>query len=229
MVWAAKDLDFLERVAWGWAIVGWLHHHLCGVAKGARYLGGCSILLQVWAWEHITIPRPLPGRLTPSFPTIHRWSYGVWETEEVFLRLYYSLFLDTQAIGEIDWTPMSVDPIPHRGVEDRAARVIGEAEEGSIPLSLYEEKYKVVLRDVAALTDHGEGMMRQLRTACLSRNQLSGEKVTSLLAKCDSTIEEYDSIAEDLESLRRNFVGEREERVVAEVERDSMRDELGRV
>ncbi|ERN12214.1 hypothetical protein AMTR_s00034p00188100 [Amborella trichopoda] len=60
MVWATRRLDYLERVAWGPTIVGWLHHHLCSVVGGAHYLGGCSIILQVWAWEHITIPRPLP-------------------------------------------------------------------------------------------------------------------------------------------------------------------------
>ncbi|ERN03638.1 hypothetical protein AMTR_s00144p00028290 [Amborella trichopoda] len=38
---------------------------------------------EVWAWEHVTIPRPLPSRLAPSFVTIHHWSYGVWEIEEI--------------------------------------------------------------------------------------------------------------------------------------------------
>ncbi|ERN04716.1 uncharacterized protein LOC110007139 [Amborella trichopoda] len=66
----------------------------------------------VWAWEHITIPRPLPGRLMPLFPTIHCWSYRVWDSERIPSRLYYSLFLDTQAIGEINWTPMRVEPAP---------------------------------------------------------------------------------------------------------------------
>ncbi|ERN16613.1 hypothetical protein AMTR_s00051p00034040 [Amborella trichopoda] len=67
--------------------------------------------LEVWAWEHITIPRPLPGRLTPSILTIHYWSYGVWDSERISLRLYYPLFLDTQAVGEINWTPMRVEPV----------------------------------------------------------------------------------------------------------------------
>ncbi|ERN16690.1 hypothetical protein AMTR_s00051p00205990 [Amborella trichopoda] len=52
VVWATKRLDYLKRVAWGLVIVGWLHHHLCSVAKGARYLGGFSIFLQFWALEH---------------------------------------------------------------------------------------------------------------------------------------------------------------------------------
>ncbi|ERN10731.1 hypothetical protein AMTR_s00027p00118650, partial [Amborella trichopoda] len=111
----------------------------------------------------------------------------------------------------------------------RIAHVIGEEEEESILLSLYEEKYKVILRDVAALTDHG----------------------ASLRAERDSAIRERDSIAEDLESLRRDFEGMREARDMGEAEmrkamdmaeaemrkardmveaeHDSIRDELERV
>ncbi|ERM98417.1 hypothetical protein AMTR_s00072p00102490 [Amborella trichopoda] len=111
---------------------------------------------------------------------------------------------------------------------DRIAHVIGEVEEGSISLSLYEEKYKVVLRDVAALTNHGEGMMRQLWTAYLGRNQFSGVEVASLHADRDSAIEERDSIAEDLESLHHDFEGMREVKDMAEMERDTIRDELER-
>ncbi|ERN02528.1 hypothetical protein AMTR_s00083p00122040 [Amborella trichopoda] len=86
--WVTRRLDYLKQVVWGSAIVSWLHYHLCSVVRGTRYLRGCSIFLHVWAWEHITIPRPLPGRLAPSFLTIHCWSYG------------------------INWTPMRVEPIP---------------------------------------------------------------------------------------------------------------------
>ncbi|ERN09185.1 hypothetical protein AMTR_s00014p00240860 [Amborella trichopoda] len=113
---------------------------------------------------------------------------------------------------------------------DMTAHVIGEEEEEeSIYLSLYEEKYRVVLRDVAALIDHGEGMMRQLRTAYLGGDQFSGEEVASLPAERDSVIEERDSIAEDLKSLRCDFKGMREARDMTKAERDSIRDELERV
>ncbi|ERN00481.1 hypothetical protein AMTR_s00231p00020500 [Amborella trichopoda] len=73
---------------------------------------------------------------------------------------------------------------------DRISHVIGEEEEESISLSLYEEKYKVILRDFAALTDHGEGMMRQLRTTYLGGDQFSCEEVTSHHVEHDSVIEE---------------------------------------
>ncbi|ERN10637.1 hypothetical protein AMTR_s00028p00194160 [Amborella trichopoda] len=107
-------------------------------------------------WEHITIPRPLPSRLAPSFPTIHRWSYGVLASERIPSWLYYSLFLDTQAVGEDDG---SLD-----------LHVSGDAHfpwlKGS-SLPQYEDRYRVVLNDIATLTDHGEGVMRELWTAYL--------------------------------------------------------------
>ncbi|ERM93738.1 hypothetical protein AMTR_s00004p00260860 [Amborella trichopoda] len=46
VVWATRHLYYLERLAWGPVIMGWLHYHLCGVAKGARYLGGCAMFFQ---------------------------------------------------------------------------------------------------------------------------------------------------------------------------------------
>ncbi|ERN06755.1 hypothetical protein AMTR_s00005p00110340 [Amborella trichopoda] len=51
----------------------------------------------------------------------------------------------------------------------RAARVIGEEEEESISLSQYEDRYKAILRDIATLTNHGDGVMLELRTAMLMR------------------------------------------------------------
>ncbi|ERN12943.1 hypothetical protein AMTR_s00050p00224980 [Amborella trichopoda] len=286
VVWATRQLDYLERVAWGPAVVGWLHYHLCSVARGACYLGGSAIFLQVRAWEHITIPCPLPGRLAPSLPTIHCWSYRVWDSERLPSRLYYLLFLDTQAVGE---TPMIVEPIPaaymsssqpfrttahlicmflvmatfpgrvYRQLDlpqtsceitppwtpimvstadedaylreiapwieewrSRAARVIRKEEEEGISLSQYEDRYKDILRDIATLTDHSEGMMRKLRAAYLDEGRLPTDEIASLHAERDSAIEELDSIAEDFEHLCQNFDG-----VVAK--RDSVRDELERV
>ncbi|ERN16548.1 hypothetical protein AMTR_s00031p00150190 [Amborella trichopoda] len=84
VVWVTRRLDYMERVAWG----------------------------PVIAWEHITSPRPLLGLLAQSFPMIHCWSYGVWDSERIPSRLYYSLFLDTQRVEEINWTPMRVEHVP---------------------------------------------------------------------------------------------------------------------
>ncbi|ERN08839.1 hypothetical protein AMTR_s00015p00059040 [Amborella trichopoda] len=104
----------------------------------------------------------------------------------------------------------------------RAARVIGEKEEEGISLPQYEDRYRVVLRDIATLIDHGEGVMRELRTAYLDEGRSSIDEVASLHVECDSAIEERDSIAEDFEHLCQNF-----DRMVAG--RDFIRDELKRV
>ncbi|ERN18201.1 hypothetical protein AMTR_s00054p00218090 [Amborella trichopoda] len=83
----------------------------------------------------------------------------------------------------------------------KAARVIGKEEEEGISLPQYEDRYRVVLRDIATLTNHGEGVMRGLRTAYLDEGRSYTGEVTSLHAERDSAIEERDSIAQDFEHL----------------------------
>ncbi|ERM97364.1 hypothetical protein AMTR_s00073p00196070 [Amborella trichopoda] len=104
----------------------------------------------------------------------------------------------------------------------KATQVIGEEEDDSISLPKYEDKYKAILRDIAPLTDHGEGVMRELRTTYLDEGRSSTDEVASLRVECDSAIEEQVLIVEDFEHLCLNF-----NRVV--VGRDFMRDELKRV
>ncbi|ERN12158.1 hypothetical protein AMTR_s00034p00047290 [Amborella trichopoda] len=65
----------------------------------------------------------------------------------------------------------------------RAARVIDEEEEEGISLPLYEDTYRAILR--ATLTDPGEGVMRELRTAYLNDVRSSTNEVPSLRAECD--------------------------------------------
>ncbi|ERM97840.1 hypothetical protein AMTR_s00118p00111160 [Amborella trichopoda] len=62
VVWVTRRLDYLERVAWGQAIVGWLHHHLCSVAKVAHSLGVVQFFSR-FGHGNISIPHPLSGRL----------------------------------------------------------------------------------------------------------------------------------------------------------------------
>ncbi|ERN10624.1 hypothetical protein AMTR_s00028p00180650 [Amborella trichopoda] len=102
------------------------------------------------------------------------------------------------------------------------ARFIGEEEEEGISLSQYEDRYRALLRDKATLTEHGEGVMRVLRTAYFDEGRSSNDEVASLRAEHDSVVEEQDSIAEDFEHPHQNY-----DRMVEE--RDSLRDELERV
>ncbi|ERN18494.1 hypothetical protein AMTR_s00192p00040250 [Amborella trichopoda] len=112
---------------------------------------------------------------------------------------------------------------------DRIAQVIGVEEHECISLSLYEEKYRVVLRDVATLTDHGERRMQQFRIAYLGGNQFFDEEVTSLSAKRDLALEERDLILEDLESLRRDFEGRGTWQNKTQPEIDSLIDKSGKL
>ncbi|ERN12073.1 hypothetical protein AMTR_s00035p00192640 [Amborella trichopoda] len=86
----------------------------------------------------------------------------------------------------------------------------------------HEDRYRALLRDIATLTEHGEGVMRELRTAYLDEGRSSTDEVASLRAECDSAVEERDSIAKEFEHLCQSF-----DRMVEE--RDSLRDELERV
>ncbi|ERN16547.1 hypothetical protein AMTR_s00031p00150150 [Amborella trichopoda] len=104
----------------------------------------------------------------------------------------------------------------------KAARVIGEVEEEGISLSQYEDRYRALLRDIATLTERGEGVMQEVRTAYLDEGRSSVDAVASLRAKRDSAIKARDSIAEDFEHLHHNF-----DRMV--VGHDFMRDKLERV
>ncbi|ERN05602.1 hypothetical protein AMTR_s00271p00013300, partial [Amborella trichopoda] len=76
----------------------------------------------------------------------------------------------------------------------RAARVIGKKEEEGISLSQYEDRYGALLRDIATMTEHDEGMMREMRTAYLDEGRLSTDEVASLRAERDSAVEERDLI-----------------------------------
>ncbi|ERN16612.1 hypothetical protein AMTR_s00051p00034000 [Amborella trichopoda] len=84
----------------------------------------------------------------------------------------------------------------------RAAQVIGEEEEEGISMSQYEAKYRAILRDIATLTDHGEGVMGELRTAYLDEDRSSTGEVASLRAEHDSAVEERDLIVKDFEHIR---------------------------
>lgn len=63
-----NDLEAAGRLSWGSATLAFLYRQLCLASKkGARELGGCLILLQIWSWEHIHIGRPaIVGPLEPE-------------------------------------------------------------------------------------------------------------------------------------------------------------------
>ncbi|KAJ3674549.1 hypothetical protein LUZ60_005165 [Juncus effusus] len=54
-------MSVLDRWAWGSGVLAYLYRALCkGTHKKRKNMGGCIMLLQLWAWEHITVGRPVP-------------------------------------------------------------------------------------------------------------------------------------------------------------------------
>jgi mobile domain-containing protein len=54
-----RDLGRVAEYNWGSATLAYLYCHLCRASrKGAKDIGGCLLLLQIWSWEHIHIGRP---------------------------------------------------------------------------------------------------------------------------------------------------------------------------
>ncbi|KAH9602912.1 hypothetical protein KSS87_013902 [Heliosperma pusillum] len=55
-----RDLDAIDDFSWGSAVLATLYRNLCRSSNmKARDIGGPLILLQLWAWERITIARPI--------------------------------------------------------------------------------------------------------------------------------------------------------------------------
>ncbi|XP_057517863.1 serine/threonine-protein phosphatase 7 long form homolog [Amaranthus tricolor] len=52
---------------WGSATLAYLYRNLCRASrKGAKDMGGCLMLLQIWSWEHIHIGRPIIRTVRPD-------------------------------------------------------------------------------------------------------------------------------------------------------------------
>ncbi|KAJ3675493.1 hypothetical protein LUZ60_004535 [Juncus effusus] len=55
-----QDMSVLDRWAWGSGALAYLYRALCkGTHKKRKNMGGCIMLLQLWAWEHIAVGRPV--------------------------------------------------------------------------------------------------------------------------------------------------------------------------
>ncbi|KAL9667491.1 hypothetical protein QQ045_001852 [Rhodiola kirilowii] len=53
------DLDSLSSYSWGAAVLAYLYRSLCNACESkSTQLTGCAILLQLWAWKHLTLGRP---------------------------------------------------------------------------------------------------------------------------------------------------------------------------
>ena len=61
------DLERVDEYSWGSATLAFLYRNLCRASsKGAKDIGGCLLLLQIWSWEHIHIERPIIRTIRPA-------------------------------------------------------------------------------------------------------------------------------------------------------------------
>jgi hypothetical protein len=56
-----EDMERLDEWAWGSAVLGYLYRELCkSTAPNRKNMGGCIMLLQMWAWTRFKFGRPTP-------------------------------------------------------------------------------------------------------------------------------------------------------------------------
>lgn len=64
-----EELEQAGEYSWGSAALGWLYRDLCrATVPTAHEIGGCLILLQVWAWDRFPYIAPLRRHLHPVQP-----------------------------------------------------------------------------------------------------------------------------------------------------------------
>ncbi|CAH9080824.1 unnamed protein product [Cuscuta epithymum] len=104
------NVENLTRWSWGSAVLAFLYHNLCEAAKAdTSSIGGCLILLQLWAWERLLVVRPqrvLPLHAIFDLPYGARWACAHnWADSSRFtLRIYRDQF-DRLSESEFEWTP----------------------------------------------------------------------------------------------------------------------------
>ncbi|CAH9101989.1 unnamed protein product [Cuscuta epithymum] len=92
------NVENLTRWSWGSAVLAFLYHNLCEAAKAdTSSIGGCLILLQLWAWERLPMVRPqrvLPLHAIFDLPYGARWACAHnWADSSRFtLRIYRDQF-----------------------------------------------------------------------------------------------------------------------------------------
>ncbi|XP_050875433.1 protein MAIN-LIKE 2-like [Lathyrus oleraceus] len=67
------DLEKCNTYIWGSACLATLYRHMCKAAhKGVKSIGGCVVLLSVWAFTRIPLFAPVSNEV-PSHPYALRW------------------------------------------------------------------------------------------------------------------------------------------------------------
>jgi hypothetical protein len=62
-----ENLDEMDTYSWGSAALAWLYRQMCGASvKNATQIGGAVILIQMWAYEHISFLAPGIRSIVPN-------------------------------------------------------------------------------------------------------------------------------------------------------------------
>jgi hypothetical protein len=87
------EWDVIGTYNWGSAALAWLYHALCDECSRIRLntnLGGCTYLLQIWMWEHISIARSY--RHAPQVCSSYLFSLYIFFVDCVLLTLWNIIF-----------------------------------------------------------------------------------------------------------------------------------------
>ncbi|KAL9667270.1 hypothetical protein QQ045_001621 [Rhodiola kirilowii] len=112
------DLDSLSSYSWGAAVLTYLYRNLCNACESkSTQLTGCAIVLQLWAWEHLTLGRSRK-LVVPALPPnadvdlMRRLALGYkWNVPKSYLHTSHQVLmlfrdlLDLQKANDVIWTP----------------------------------------------------------------------------------------------------------------------------
>ncbi|KAL9691136.1 hypothetical protein QQ045_011555 [Rhodiola kirilowii] len=113
------DVDAIRGYSWGSAVLAYLYRQLCVACEvNHKQIGGCLILLQLWAWERMYVGRPLRNTepLPPPFSDVDplrlgALGYNKWHGPRSYTEspsrvlIYYRDQLDRQRKNDVIWTP----------------------------------------------------------------------------------------------------------------------------
>ncbi|CAH9115142.1 unnamed protein product [Cuscuta europaea] len=106
-----------RRWSWGSAVLGFLYYNMCKAAKAnRRNIGGCLLLLQIWAWERLPMVRPrnvLPYENLQDMPYGCRWACRHnWEQSSRYTLRIYRDQLDGIRENKFVWRPYALQALP---------------------------------------------------------------------------------------------------------------------
>ncbi|RAL45718.1 hypothetical protein DM860_009582 [Cuscuta australis] len=104
------DANTVRGRAIGSAVLSYLYRSMCRVsATSATQIGGCLVLLQIWAWERLPMTRPrgvIPFDQLVDVPYGVRWvCYHRWSDCTTHSIRAYRDQLDRLLEGELVWLP----------------------------------------------------------------------------------------------------------------------------